>query len=224
MSQTSKLYLEWLQRGLEKPGKHGKELAAVLGVSESVVSRMRAGLRRIHAVELPKIANYIDEEIPTDRSLVTPSSRPPAHSALGSAQAVPLVRVTVVIAPSVWREAGATVAIAERIPASPDPRLSGMKQYACKIEAEANRYAVCVPYGDVRTKPMANDTVHVRRTSKGFCEDTLRIVRLGPNGVQLALEGTGRDKESILTVPSTKSGETIEIRGLVVGYFSPTSF
>lgn len=224
MSQTSKLYLEWLQRGLDKPGKHGKELAAVLGVSESVVSRMRAGLRRIHAVELQKIANYIDEEIPTEQRLVTPTGRPLAHTALGGAQAVPLVRVTAVIAPSVWREVGATLAIAERIPASPDPRLSGMKQYACKIEAEGNRYAICVPYGDMRTKPMANDLVHVRRTSKGFHEDTLRVVRVSPGVVQLALEGASRDKESVLTMPSTKPHETIEIKGLVVGYFSPTSF
>ncbi len=101
-----------------------------------------------------------------------------------------------------------------------------MKQYACKIEAESNRYAICVPYSDMRTKPMANDLVHVRRTSKGFCEDTLRRVRIAPGTVQLALEGTGRDKESVLTMPPAKNNnsETIEIKGLVVGYFSPTAF
>lgn len=228
VSNTSKLYLEWVRQGAAKIGKGaGKGLARALGISESAVSRMLAGKRRIQLAELPKIAEFIGDEVPSEAGVATTSSnKAPAQTALGNTQAVPLVRVSAVIAPSVWREAGVTVAIAERVPASPDPRIANLKQYACKIEAEPNRFAICVPYTDMRARPVVNDVVHVRRTRKGFYEDTLRTVRISAKGlVQLELEGARKEGEAVLLYPAPAKGpETIEIKGLVVGYFHPASF
>jgi hypothetical protein len=227
VSNTSKLYLDWLRHGLRKPGKSGKGLATVLGVSESAVSRMLAGKRRFQLLELPKIAGYIEEEVPGSNGAASQAAahdKIPDQPELGNEQAVPLVRVTAIIAPAVWREAGAVVAVAERIPASPDPRLSRMKQYACRIEAEPNRFVICVPYDDIRKAPAAGDCVHVRRTRKGFFEDTLRIVRIGPNGsVALELAGAAtKSGEARIIYPA--KAEDIEIKGLVVGYFHAATF
>ena len=224
VSKISKLYLDWVRRGLDKPGKTQKGLGAAIGVSESVVSRLLAGKRRIQTAELSIISGYIDEPIPAEGRVNTPNEKH-SHGSLGSAQAVPLARVTAIIAPAVWREVGVPLAIAERIPASPDIRIAGMKQYACKIEADGNRYAICVPYSDIRAKPMPNDVVHVRRTVRGQYEDTLRVVRIANGTVRLQLEGAAaKDRSAALDFVAGKSGEDIEIKGLVVGYFHAASF
>jgi len=213
--KTPKAILDWLVRGLEKPGKTGKGLATVLGVSESVVSRMRQGLRLVRVADLPKIADYIEEDIPAGYGAAEIAASQ-SSSVVERLQAVPLVKVLAVIAPAVWREVGALVAVTERVPA--DPRIPS-KQYAAKIEAESGRYAICVPYGDIRPRPMANDAVHVRRTSRGHYEDTIRIIRIGRDG-QIHLELAGaKDKSARLDYPAKDKLESIEIKGLVVGYY-----
>ncbi len=233
---TAKLLRDWVRAGCKKPGKSGKGLAAVLGMSPSQVSRMlmkeeklapgKKPPRRVRLDELQTIAEYIEEPIPTgllSGDAATNSNRSLSQTAmLGGEQAVPLVRVTVVIAPLVWREVGVSVAIAERVAASPDPRVSGMKQYACKIESENGRFAVCVPYFSMRREPLANDVVHVRRTEGGRYEDTLRIVRIVRGQIQLQIDGA-KGREGMLNYPST-TDETIEIKGLVVGYHISASF
>ena len=233
---TAKLLRDWVRAGFKKPGKSGKGLAAALGMSPSQVSRMltkeeklvpgKKAPRRVYLDELRTIAEYIDEPIPTgllSGEASDNSNRVSAPtSTLGGEQAVPLVRVSVVIAPSVWREVGVTVAIAERIAASPDPRVSGMKQYACKIESENGQFVVCVPYFTMRREPLANDVVHVRRTDKGRYEDTLRTIRIVRGQVQLQLDGA-KGREGVLLYPST-TDETLEIKGLVVGYHTSAKF
>lgn len=219
VSKETKPYLAWLRAGLAKRGKTSKGLAAVLGVSEAGVSRMLNGKRRIQIDELRLIESYIEEPIPGRE----PNDRTGPDIALSSAHSVPLVRVTAVIAPSVWRETSVALAITERIPASPDPRLRAMKQYACKIEADPNRYAVCVPFGEIRNKPMQNDVVHVHRVVNGRYEDTLRVVHIVGGQIRLVAEGQ-KGKDATLLYPSTSKNEDIEIKGLVVGYFNATIF
>lgn len=228
VSNNQKLYLDWIVRGLQKPGKTKKGLAGVLGVHPSGVTALLKGERRLQLVEVPKVAAYLEEEVPEGVANSVNTLIPPGQpSALGSALAVPLLAITAVIAPSVWREAGVAVVIAERIPSSPDPRVSDLKQYACKIEADPSRFVICVPYSEMRSRPVANDVVHVRRTRKGFYEDTLRTVRISSRGqVRLELEPSGaRAGEAVLAYPAAaKAGETIEIKGLVVGYYQAATF
>lgn len=226
---TARLLRDWVRTGCKKPGKSGKGLAAALGMSPSQVSRMlksdeklapgKKPPRRVRLDELQTIAEYIEEQIPTGLLSGDANNKAPAQSiALGNEIAVPLVRVSVVIAPMVWREVGVPVAIAERVAASPDSRVSGMKQYACKIESENGRFVVCVPYFSMRNAPLANDVVHVRRIDGNRYEDTLRTVRIVRGQVQLHMEGA-----KALNYPST-TGETIEIKGLVVGYHQSANF
>ena len=53
------MYKDWLVRGLEKPGKSQRGLAAALGVSESVVSRMVSGRRALRDHEITVISSYL---------------------------------------------------------------------------------------------------------------------------------------------------------------------
>ena len=226
-AKLMKLGSEWLKRSFKRWGrkKTGKELAARLGIDASGVTAMKQGKRRIQLSELPKIAAFFEEEIPSEiLHVATPvNNKSPARLIWGSEQAVPLIRVTAIIAAGVWREAGVTVAIGERVPASPDPRAAASKQYACRIEAEANHYAICVPYADLRNKPTAKDVVHVRRTRPGVYEDTVRVVQIANGHVHLQLNGS-KDKDTALAYPSNRPGEDIEIKGLVVGWYQAASF
>lgn len=224
-ARMKKLGSEWLKRSFKRWGrrKTGKELASILGIDPSGVTAMKNGTRRIQLSELPKIADFFEEEIPNElfSAVTSPTNiRHPARVLGGSEQSVPLIRVTAIIAAGVWREAGVTVAITDRVPAS--PKATGYKQYACKIEAEPDRFAICVPYAEARPRPVANDIVHVRRMKSGTYEDTLRIVRLVNGAVQLQLQGN-KDKATTLAYPSTSPSEEIEIRGLVLGFYQHAS-
>lgn len=228
VSKIPKLYLDWIQRGLEKPGKNKKGLAGALGVHPSQVTQLLKGKRRLNSAELSRVAEYTGEPVPlseTNHAAVLRNHIPQQGATLGSALSVPLVRVLAVIAPSVWREAGVEVAITDRVPATPDARVARLKQYACKIEAEPGRFAICVPYSDMRGSAVEGDVVHVRRIRRGQHEDTLRTVRISPRGqVRLELEGAAGDGAIIYQPPTQKGAEAVEIRGLVVGYFHPVAF
>ena len=54
----------WIERGLAKPGKSAKGLAVALGCSESAVSRLRSGRRRIQLADVPTIEAYLGERVP----------------------------------------------------------------------------------------------------------------------------------------------------------------
>lgn len=56
--------LRWIERGLQKPGKSKKGLAAALGRYPSAVTLLMQGGRAIKTDELPKIAAYLDEPPP----------------------------------------------------------------------------------------------------------------------------------------------------------------
>jgi transcriptional regulator with XRE-family HTH domain len=220
VSKETKPYLAWLRAGLAKRGKTNKGLAAVLGVGESAVSRMVNGSRRIRVDELQTIAAYIDEPVPGREAN---NERTGNDIALSGAHSVPLVRVSAVIAPGVWRDISVALAITDRVPGSPDRRIAGMKQYACKIEADPNRHAICVPFAEIRNKPMQNDVVHVRRTTGDRYEDTLRVVHVVGAQIKLVAEGL-KGRDATLSYPSNSKTEAIEIKGLVVGYFNSTGF
>lgn len=68
--------VEWIKRGLEKPGKTQRGLASAMGVDPSAVSKMINGKRGIKSTELPKIERYIGESHPGAGSApLTPQPR-----------------------------------------------------------------------------------------------------------------------------------------------------
>ena len=62
--------LEWIRRGLEKPGKSQRGLAEALGIDPAGVTRLLQGKRQLKAAEIDKISRYLDEQIPTKASAV----------------------------------------------------------------------------------------------------------------------------------------------------------
>lgn len=56
--------LEWIIKGLEKPGKNRIGLAKALGRHPSAVTTLLAGKRELKARELRTIAQYLDVDVP----------------------------------------------------------------------------------------------------------------------------------------------------------------
>ena len=228
---THPALLKWLNDNLGRgEGQRSMAgLADVLGIHPSQVTRMMTNLRRIQLYELPKIATYLGKPIPSEAIPNNHKKSPAETSTLGNEETVPSkVRVEAIVAPSVWREVGGnSMAYAERIPPSHDPRLAGMRQYACKIEAD-NRYAICVPFEELRgSRPRQGDIIHVRRVRGTVYEDTLRTARVvkGKTELHLANGGPQKERGPALMYPSAAGDEDqIELRGLVVGYFTPAAF
>ena len=55
------MHAEWLRKGLRKPGKSNRGLAEHLGVTEETVERMLAAKRVFKAIEVYRIAEYLEE-------------------------------------------------------------------------------------------------------------------------------------------------------------------
>lgn len=51
-----------IRKGLEKPGKSQRGLAAALGIDPSAVNRMLAGTRQLKLSEVPKVEAYLNEK------------------------------------------------------------------------------------------------------------------------------------------------------------------
>ena len=58
-------YAKWLSDGLNKPGKNAMGLANALEVHRSAIYKMISGERKINANELPIIAKYLEDLVPT---------------------------------------------------------------------------------------------------------------------------------------------------------------
>lgn len=214
---------EWVAFGVELTGKSQKGLAQAIGTSPATVSKICRGVRPVHLEEIDAIADYFGSGHPPPNGV---SPNPPAAEQgrlTGQEMAVPAgLPIDVIIAPGLWGNAGGQVSTAAGrtpIPGRLEPRFLGMKQYACAFQTDPSQYVVCVPFAAMRASPLHDDEVHVRRTrANGEYEDTIRVVQISAGGkVHLVLaDAPDNDKEKSLDYPSSRLGETIEIRGLVV--------
>jgi len=219
---------QWLDEGLKKKFKSAKELAAILDIDATAVTRLRQNERRFLAHELDVIGRYIEEPVPLEGTGFThtgtfnvPLGPPlPTLRLEQGVRLVPTIAVEVIAAANVWREAPPPSAVAERIAASADSRVAGLMQYACRLESQPHCYAICVKYDDIRSRPMAGDTVHVRRTRSEQYEDTIRVVRVANDRVRLQMENAA-DIDFPMAVTSDVD---IELKGLVIGYFETARF
>src|SRR5262249_42143117 len=66
-TSTMEELLDWIRRGLRKPGKTQAGLARAIGRSPSAVNNLLAGKRRLRADEIGKIARYLEEPPPRIR-------------------------------------------------------------------------------------------------------------------------------------------------------------
>ncbi|MCP5081099.1 MAG: helix-turn-helix domain-containing protein [Alphaproteobacteria bacterium] len=205
---------EWLKKGFKKPGKSQTGLAKVLGVDQSVVSKMASGVRKISAQELFKIARYLDEPIPASEDA---QQRARNRIELGKSLGGPILNRGRVAA-GVWREpATLNQEEPEPAPIPRDPRYPHIEQYALEVEGESvNKIAqngwtvVCVSYWQARRDMVDGDLIHVERKNEADQREyTLKRLKMGPEGPELWPERTPtikrRSRWPILTASPSKS-------------------
>jgi hypothetical protein len=203
-------YTAWIRKGLGKPGKSQKGLAASLGVVPSVVSKMLNGRRKLKADEVAVVAAYLE---------IDPPNSPREH--LRTKFAVRTIPLRARLEVGVWRRIGRGVMDTTLIPASPDPRVANFEQYSVALDGVEyagmpGRYAICVPYGDLRQTPRDGDLLHVVVKNGDLQQELLLIAKDG----KLTLP----DPHSALIPPVGIYEPAITIEGLVVGFYQSTSF
>ncbi|WLS01712.1 LexA family protein [Shinella oryzae] len=62
--EMTKTYLEWIRANLKKPGKTQVGLAGHLGIAHPQITQLLKGNRKLKVDELPKIAEYLEAELP----------------------------------------------------------------------------------------------------------------------------------------------------------------
>lgn len=216
-ARDSVVLQKWLADGLALPGKSQKGLAAHLGVSHPVVSRMLSGKRRIQVDEIHKISEYLGVQPPP----ITPSPRQTVLTPMGAVRTVP---VRFALALGVWRAPGSTVMNATDIPVVPDARLANLEQYACRLDgqefgSEQGSFVVCVGYDAFRLSPGDDDLVHVRRqlAQTELEEHSLGRVRVANQVVTITAEGQNAPR-------TTWPLADVDIVGLVVGRYYHVKF
>lgn len=70
--EMTKQYLDWIRENLKKTGKTQSGLAAHLGIAHPQITQLLKGNRKLKVDELPRIAEYLEAELPSGD--VVPSS------------------------------------------------------------------------------------------------------------------------------------------------------
>jgi len=85
--------IDWIRKGLMKPGKSQRGLALALGVDASAVNRLLKGTRQLKAAEIEKAQIYLDAPIGlkvlTPESLMSPKNNDDKIRVLGMAECGP---------------------------------------------------------------------------------------------------------------------------------------
>lgn len=163
--------IEWIAKGLEKPGKTKQGLAKALGRHPAVVTNILSGKRAIKARELELIAKYIEID-------------PPEQPAVAPKPTIATVYVVGDVAGGVWAEPGlhfepfpSTVVVDGRWPPN-SVYLLRVRGSSINRQARDGDFVLCL---DVFAAPrdfQPGDWVVVERTDAGGrCETTVKQVR-----------------------------------------------
>lgn len=197
------------------PGKSQAGLAERLGVDRTAVNKIGTGKRRIYAEELPALVDYleIDGAFALD---VEPTVNKSVH-------------FVGVVEAGVWREAEAEMLDDRRLtlPAYPDPRYVGAKQYLLQVRGTSmdrhypdGSYVFCVPVDQAVVR--AGTHVHVARIdADGRVEETLKVYHQTKEG-KIELRPDSSDERHKKPIPySDRNRSTVQIRGVVIGSYRP---
>lgn len=92
-SHNGAMDVEWIRRGLQKPGKTQRGLAQAIGVDPSAINRLLAGNRQLKASEIEKVQIYLDEptglKVPSPRADTPPPVTEDRIKVLGMAECGP---------------------------------------------------------------------------------------------------------------------------------------
>lgn len=67
--ETMKTYLDWISEGLKQKGKTQKGLANHLGLAHPQITQLMKGNRRLDVTELPRIAEYLELDLPAGEAV-----------------------------------------------------------------------------------------------------------------------------------------------------------
>ena len=211
--------VDLIKSALERRKLTQRDLAKLTGIHESVMSRIIRGVRPLRASEMRAIERVLGVDFKNLSTTVVPVEQ---IVSLSRPIPTPIIPVVAIVAAGVWRDRGALVQDKTQVAASPDPRLEGLEQYACRIDGPeygslAGQYAVCVKYFDLRSKLTSADTVHTIRQQGNLEEHTLRVVKHVGQSVCLTFDSNGASSVTEVT-------PDITVQGLVVGFFRPIRF
>src|SRR5688500_5223908 len=91
VAENGAMDIDWIRKGLSKPGKTQAGLAGALGIHPSGVTRLLAGHRQLKAAEIARAAAYLELDI-------APGLPQPLHGALAptpAASSAPLSPVPI---------------------------------------------------------------------------------------------------------------------------------
>jgi transcriptional regulator with XRE-family HTH domain len=138
-------HISWIRQGLAKPRKTQTALARHLGISQSQISRMLRGERRLQISELQRISDYLEEPVPLSQIAPTPFS----------GRVVPMVGV---ISDGAWQDASIPFkSLDDARPAAPTKRFEGVPQSCFRLDQDipghqlkAGATIYVVPYVEAR--------------------------------------------------------------------------
>lgn len=235
--EQDKIFQRWVFNGLKKEGKSKGGLAKALGVHAAQVTRILEGTRKIKATEVSMIASYLDDPSPVIGAvgLTTIAPHDPLRAGIfGTRQ----TKIIAEIGGGMWFEAETLESVGRSdsshpsVPAVPDARYEGMKQFAVKVVGKdmdraipQGFFAVCVPYWEARTALTENDVVLVERRRNGLVEGSLRRARKSPPGWTLEPESSD-PKQAAFKLAADLAliggvAETLRVLGLVIWIGSP---
>ena len=218
---------EWLRAGLAKTDKKrtATELAKILGVERTAISKILSGNRQVKAHEVRKIAEYIEEAPPFgDYSTPIPSIAKPT----------PLDKIAKYcgdIAARVWKDMSIQgVVLEEKVRHFPTERYADLNQGylritddSCNLFAKKGELVWVVLYDTVRTDPQNLDYVIVERSQhivtsegrKSLSEWTIR--RVIKTGSLIILKGLSTIPGLTPDLEYDPDSQEMRISHLVIG-------
>lgn len=204
--------LDWIRRGLEKPGKTQTGLAKALGRSPSMITTLLKGGRLLKVREVGKIAEYLGVEPPTPEPQ---EERPEIRSAFIEGE----------IAAGVWRERNMEF---EKIPVSVvvDERWPSDAVYVLRISGKSiNRQArdgdlvLCLRAHAAPRPVRAGDWVVAERSRPdGTYETTVkRVEGTRRNGFVLMPDSDDPHHQEPIPL-GEHDGESVEVRAFVLEF------
>lgn len=210
---------DWLAEGLAKPGKLSFELAKLLNIGASQVSKMKFNKRKILAYQAFMIASYIEEPIPV----------PVEAQVRIKSSAIPIIGEA---GRSAWYDGEPQSVQGDILQYLPDDRFKDVPHFATKVVGEDVNtimpdgcWAVYVPYLSARKAVQDQDFVLIRQVHRngGLHKRLIRQVISSPQRQEFRGASFDPKVNAAATIRMADdlshvagSTETIEIVGLVV--------
>ena len=214
--------IDWIIRGLEKPGKSRIGLAKAMGRSPSMITALLNGDRQLKASEIPVVANYLGVEPPSFAATLLSDGPQQTH----------LTKLEVVgeVAAGVWAEPMADTFERYMVDVPHDPRFGSEDQFLLRIRGTSiNRRAAsgslvrCLRLHAAPRPPAPGDWVVAQRLRHGQAETTVkRLESDGAGGHLLWPDSTDAVFQEPMTLGS-HDGDEVAIAAFVLDFINPAT-